>query len=206
MKSSCLASWSFLFLIGVLTPCAHGQTVLRIEEDWELQVTQPDSQIDAPQIATMLFPGGEDDDVYFQLKINHASTPTFSAGGLQIISTVDGTDLQQRRQHAGQALSHGSETVRWTQVVQLTAAGFYFGIVNGTGTTWELFGGEESFVYLSHVNAGFESLENYSWDDSVRNTGVTFAGNRVSNLKLKRVRIYDSAGNVTETTLNASAL
>ena len=57
--------------------------ILRIEEDWELKVGDPDSERHAPQVTTILSPGGALTATYFAFDLNCASMPEFSPGGMQ---------------------------------------------------------------------------------------------------------------------------
>src|SRR5690606_37881515 len=73
------------------------QSIVRIEEDWELHVVQPDVQMDAPQIRTTLLPFGDASDLLFQIDINHASFPSFQSGGLQIRVCTNDECLAEER-------------------------------------------------------------------------------------------------------------
>ena len=57
LNLACLHSASALCLF--FCPTGWTQEIIRIEEDWELHVSQPDEQLDAPQITTMMFPVGK---------------------------------------------------------------------------------------------------------------------------------------------------
>lgn len=184
---------------------AGAQNIVRIEEDWELQVSQPDAQIDAPQITTTMAPFGDASETIFQVDLNHASWPNFASGGVQVRICDDTTCSSQKRFLDDIRLSHASETVQWTQVIQKVTNGFYFGLKNGNGDTFGDFGGDTSFVFISNADTGASSLELYRHEDSLSNSGVTFAGNRVGWLRLKKLRLYNSANQVTEWTLNADA-
>lgn len=181
----------------------YGQApIVRIEEDWELNVQQPDQELDAPQIATTMVPFGADSDLLFQVDLNHASYPNFSKGGYQVRANIDSDCLASVRYFNDQRLSFDSEIVRWTQVVQQTQSGFAFGVKAGTSTTWGSFGGNHAFVLISYADAASNSLAQYSPAHSLENSGVTYASNRVAWLRLKRVRLFDSVGNVTEYVVN----
>ena len=194
-----------LAAVASTSSLAIAQEIVRIEEDWELHVSQPDSQIDAPQITTTIAPFGDTSETIFQVDLNHASWPSFSSGGLQIRICDDTTCSSQKRFLDDTRLSHPSETVLWTQVVQKVTNGFYFGIKDGSSDTFGSFGGNSSFVFISNADAGASNLELYRHEDSLSNSGVTFASNRVGWLRLKKLRLYNSVGQVSEWTLNADA-
>lgn len=177
------------------------QSIVRIEEDWELHVTEPHQELDAPQVTTTMYPFGELTDLAFQLDINYGQTPSFSSGGYQVRVAEGEETLAARRGHEGLRLSTDSETLTWTQVVHHTPQGVYFGITNGQSASWGSFGGDSSFVYLSNSDAGM-SLNSYSHLTSLENSGVAYAGNRVGWLKLNRLRVYNGAGQVAEWIVN----
>jgi hypothetical protein len=179
------------------------QYIVRIEEDWELHVEQPDMQMDAPQITTTLVPFGDAHDVLFQVDVNHATLPSFSSGGLQIRICSADECIASNRLMAGEKLSFQSETLRWTQVVQKSSDGYFFGLINGESSSFGNFGGDATAVFMSNEDAGVVSLNSYSVQDSLGNSGVPYAGNRVAHLRLKKVRIFDSQGQTSEYAVNA---
>ena len=187
-----------LSLFGVFCVATHAdaQIVLsRIEEDWELQVTQPDVQLDAPQITTSMLPFGPESEVLMQFDLNHATDPSFSDGGMQMRVCSGDVCVAQHRLFESQKLSHESETIVWTQVIQKVDGGYLFGVANGSSQTWGTFGGEATLLPSA---AGDGALNAYQPLYSVENSAVTFAGNRVASLRLKRIRVYNEDGEVRE--------
>ena len=185
-----------------LAPFALAQEVVRIEEDWELEISEPDAQLDAPQVSILMFPFGDEHDAFFQLDLNHASLPIFSSGGLQVSAVVDDQLIQSSRINASESLQSDQETITWTQAFLKTNAGVQFGIISGNSETWGDFSGPESAVFLSFNEAGQASLNGYRPEQSLNNSGVTFAGNRVVSLKLKKLRVYGSQGEYNELTID----
>ena len=117
MKFDCFASGVALHLsLAIACASAHAQNVVRIEEDWTLQVVEPDQQLDSPQITTAMLPLGPNSSTVFSLDINHGSAPNYSAGGLQLRIDQNGEASNTKRLSAGDKLSHASETIKWTQV------------------------------------------------------------------------------------------
>ena len=199
--------FSFAFLFLALVPSlSQAQQIIRIEEDWELRVVQPDEKLDAPQITTMMVPFGNTSDLLVQFDVNHGRYPAFSAGGVQVRVTNDDEYLDGFRMNEGQRLSEQDETVRWTQVVQRVADGYYFGILNGQSESFGSFGSEAEAAFVSTSSTGGGSLNSYSLEHSLQNSGISYAANRVSHLRLKRVRIFNSLGQSTEFTINRDVL
>ncbi len=191
-----------LFLTAMSVQGLAQDTVIRVEEDWEMLVEQPDQQLDAPQITTTLMPLGEDSNLFFQLDMNHASVPDYSPGGIQVKAYNGDECIDEQRSLAAQRLYVQSERITWTQVLIQTDQWLHFGIVSGQSQSWGAFGGPESFV---HLQATGNSLENYHPDHSARNSGVTYAGNRVGYLRLVKVRYFMSSGDIVQTEVNLEA-
>lgn len=204
-----MRSWlhSILFCLSAIfvvqTSHCHAQTsTFRIEEDWELHISQPDVQLDAPQVSTMMLPGGGTSNLLFQIHLNHATSPSFSGGGYQLRTSYDDQTLSQLRRFAGQRLEAPEEIIKWTQVIQRSDTGFYYGVIDGESESWGHFGGSTSFVHISDADAGLSSLANYDVQDSIDNSGVSYAANRVGWLKIKKFRVILNNGESTEWTLN----
>ena len=198
------------FFAGVLA-CAlawmpavcMGQAIVRVEEDWELRVVQPDPQIDAPQVTTCMLPFGSDSDILFQLDLNHASTPSYSAGGLQLRICDEEACYSSVRLLSGIKLNQPSETLSWTQVVQQTPSGFLFGIINGSSASFGALAGPADVAYITAEQAGTTTLNAYDAQLSLENSEITFASNRIGWLKLRHVRIYYANGQMVHLPVNA---
>ncbi len=197
--SACMAG----LLVAFAANAASAQTqVVRVEEDWQLHITQPDMQLDAPQVTTTMVPFTAQPDLLLQVDLNHGTHPSFTTGGLQLRASIEDECLAQARAFIDERLSHDSETVDWTQVVAVTEGGFSFGIINGTSQTWGAFGGSSTFINVAASTVGESlSLDGYSPQHSLSNSGVTYAGNRIGHLRLKKVRVYLSNGHVSEFSL-----
>ncbi len=190
-----------LCLASASSVCFGQATILRVEEDWELLVEQPDQQLDAPQITTTLMPLGEASSLYFQLDMNHGSDPAYSTGGIQVKALNGDSCLNAQRSLAGQRLYVPSERITWTQVLIQSEQWLHFGIVAGQSQSWGAFGGPQSFVHLQSSG----TLENYNPEHSAQNSGVIYAGNRVGYLRLAKVRYFMSTGDIVESEVNLDA-
>ncbi len=195
----------FALQLFFLNACGslHAQGVVRVEEDWALQVNEPDERLNSPQITTAIMPLGANSSTVFFLDINHGSIPDYSEGGLQLRAEQNGECSQSKRLLAGDKLNRSSETIKWTQVMVWQGNQLKFGIVSGQSQTWNSFGGSESFVDLP-VNSG--NLDAYRPADSLRSSGVVYAENRVASLTLLRVRLFNSLGQMVEIQINQSPL
>ncbi len=195
-------------LISISTQATLAQTqVVRVEEDWQMHVTQPDAQLDAPQVTTTMVPFASQPDLQLQVDLNHGTYPSFTKGGLQVRACIGEQCVAQTRSLSDVRLQHESESVDWTQVVLLSENGFYFGIINGSSETWGEFGGNSTAIYVAASTVGGNlSLDGYAAQRSLNNSEVAFASNRVGHLRLKKIRIHLSNGDVSEYTLNQDVL
>ena len=186
------AAVGFLLLSGFSTAFAQAPSVVRVEEDWELVVSDPFADSAAPQVTCVISPVGHLNWHHVAFELNHQSVASFVPGGMQLV-VWHGETMDHTHKHPSSAvMSTDNETVRWTQALNLSAGVLRFEVVGGTSTTWGSFGGSGQ---LRHSESTLlTSLDGYSPDVSVANSGVGFAGNRVSSLVLKEVRVYLSDG------------
>jgi hypothetical protein len=190
-----------LMLIAFLSVCwaetvAQEPTVVRVEEDWELVVGDPDQQTDAPQIVCVISPQGDVASIHQAFELNGRSLPTFAAGGLQLQVWDGDVALSAHGHPSGLCMQQAGETVSWTQRMELADGKLTFEVVDGTSSTWSDFGGQGYLKVL--VDTSLDNLNGYSPDVSVNNSGISYAANRVQSLVLKRVRVYMSDGQVSE--------
>lgn len=191
-----------VLLLGLMHVPATGQVpFVRIEEDWELQVLHPDAQLDAPQVTIAQLPGGYSHDLLLQLSVNYGASPSFSRGGYQLRAALGDTEISRSRQLENEVLTIPSETLTWTLFIQEDPQGLYFGVINGQSQSWGAFGGEAIFVPYSA--SGLTSLAAYHPQNSVNNSEISYAANRVGKLRLTKVRAYSAQGPLGEWTLNA---
>ena len=165
--------------------------VTRIEEDWELNVSQPDAAIAAPQVGTVMTPLQSADDFYLAFVINHRFNPTYESGGMELQLWYQGEQLGWVSM-GERVFQTSNERVRWTQRLELEGGRLRFSVVEGRSSTWGSFGHGQS-AHLS-VATTLTDLNGYRPNVSADNSGVTFAANRVKSLVLTTVRGYSSSG------------
>jgi hypothetical protein len=175
----------------VSSALGQGNNVLRVEEDWELVLTEPDSLTVAPQVTTTMSPNNHLNGTYWTFEINHLTAPAFSPGGVHL-HQWNGESRQSTYSRADRSVMHTlNETMTWTQSLHSLNGNLTFEVRDGVSTTWGTFG-FGNFKLTSPWNS--THLNNYSPEVSVANAGVGFAANRVASLKLKRVRVTYSTG------------
>jgi len=171
-------------------------TIVRVEEDWELTLGEPDSNSAAPQTTCVFTPNGTVAAVHATFEINYQGLPKFAAGGLQLQIWDGEFPVESRKFSNDSVLATSGETVRWTQAMQIQSGQIVFEIINGDSKTWGKFGGEG---YLkANVNTSISNLNDYKVEACVKNSGIGYAANRVKALLLKKVRVYTADGRVVE--------
>ena len=189
--ATCLFHAFLATLLFTVRPASAVDVVL-VEETWELHVTTTDSNSTAPQVATAISPNANVDAVHAVFELNHQSVPSWAPGGMHLQLWEGETPLETRKHPNGKVMSDGAEVVTWTQRMWLDDGVLKFEVDDGTSSTWNTFGGQG---YLrSTVETTLGNLNAYDPDVSVENSGVTYAGNRVSKLVLKQVRIVGTNG------------
>jgi len=184
------------------TSASAQSEIVRIEEDWELVVANPDALLDAPQVTVTMVPFLQKPNLHLQVNLNYALKPDFASGGIQVRIQNEDSTLAHVHRKAGIQLSNPSEVVQWTTAIQKTESGYGYGIQTGNGTSWGEFGGPNYFLSLNHSTTS-AGLEGYTPVSSLENSGATYAGNRVTSLYLKRFRVYANSGLLAEHQVNA---
>ena len=199
-----LGALAMLALVfGPLSPQAaasDGSDVVRVEEDWELAIGEPDETTNAPQVTCVTSPVGHVNGVYVAFDLNHHSLTDYYSGGLQLQLWHDDEPLSDDYPRMYNLLNVPGEVVTWTQRMRLGEDRLRFDVVNGQSSSWGPFGGTTLSVSLQ---TSLSNLNQYNPDVSVANSGVGFGGNRVERLVLKRVRLYRANGNVEVREVNA---
>lgn len=160
--------------------------VVKVEEDWELVIGNPDSGNAAPQVTCTISPYTHLDNLYSVLEINHKTVPYWAPGGVHLQTWVGDYNLTRRSIEATSTLATQGETVTWTSRMRLNGNVLSFSVLNGASTTWGSFGGGTALY--TEYGTSLTNLDTYSPDVSVAKSGVGYAGNRVQSLTLKRVR------------------
>jgi hypothetical protein len=191
-----------LAILTLNSPLCAQTDIVRIEEHWELSLTQSDSQTNAPQVMMHFSPFGQESGWHFELDLNHASLPVYTPGGFQVRAMRGDQLVSDVRLLADDRLASSSELLTWVQIAQKQPTGWAFAIGYGNSTSWGNFGGPETVVTLPASDLTL----NYSPADSLQNSGVVYAKNRVERLTLRKIRIYTSNGQMQEVLVGQSVL
>ena len=167
------------------------ETVLRVEEDWNLILTEPDNVAESPQFHTVMAPSNRLEYVYLQSTWNYHETPDYIPGGVQLQAWREGNCVFANGYLASRLLSTQGETITWTQALSTDGHFLRFEILNGSSTTWGPFGGSTMRLVGSMQ---IPNLNGYTPQLSVENSGVTYGANRVMVLAITAVRYYGIDG------------
>lgn len=182
-------------VLGAAEGAAQTPTgVARVEEDWQLVIDQPDINNDGPQVTCVISPQTVD-AVYAALDINFHSQPDYLAGGIQMHVWDPVDPIQTHNFPVTGVMQQANETVTWTQTMTIFDNVLLFQVINGSSQTWGSFGGSHAWIA---VNTSLTDLDGYDSNQSLDNSGVSYAGNRVQSLTLVAVRWYDSQGNLLQ--------
>jgi len=188
--ASLLAVLAVFFSVGA----ACGQNVVRIEEDWHLEIGEPDFNSVGPQVLTTMSPTADLSGTYFTMEINHRSAPTWTPGGISIhkwngearVSSFDRADRT--------VMDTADEVVTWTQALYVDSGKLNYKVYDGVSSTWGPFG----FSNLLKLDSGWgaTSINSYTPAVSVAQSGAAYAGNRVKMLKINCIRMTLSDASV----------
>lgn len=193
---------AIVFASAPVTAQDDGPNLVRIEEDWEFVVREPQSAINSPQITFFTCPDGADPECHFQLQMNYAARASYSSGGFRVSAVRAETMLDEARSDSRIVLSLDNDKVSWTSVMGIAEGEFLFAVKDGYGEAWGSFGGPE---YLVRMPAnGAVDMSGYTPTKSLQMVDVGFGRNRVESIVLKRVRYYFSDGHVATVAIDAS--
>lgn len=160
--------------------------VTRVEEDWEMVVLEPDVNVYGPQATTTMSPVTDARVLAVTLNMNYRDDP-FQGGGMQLRLWVGNrVILGQSEQTA--VLATPGERITWTQMLDVTDGALTIQVKNGSSTTWGNFGQDDNFKLV--VSTSIANLDGYRVSESVANSGCGWQSNRVSGMRLLRVRYY----------------
>ena len=179
------------------TAPAFAQTVVRVEEDWRVEVGSPAADTSAPQIVTVISPSSNLNGPHAVFELNHSTMPEYVPGGLQLQRWNGETVADFHAFPNSSVMSTTGEVVTYTTKMSISSGKLWFEIVDGTSTTWGSFGGQG---YLKvGVDSSLTDLSGYSPATSTKFSRIGFASNRVNKLVLTEVRYYAADGTLVQT-------
>ena len=120
----------------------QGKTVVRIEEDFIIDIAVTDSHNTAPEIVTVFGTSDPTVGLHAVFEMNHSTYPTFVDGGMQIQGWHGGYFLRARRHPNFAALATTVERITYTCRTRLNYGRLEMEVINGQSVTWGAFGGD----------------------------------------------------------------
>jgi hypothetical protein len=164
---------------------ADDSDVVEVEEHWQLSVGGPDATRNAPQVTMIMSPVDNLSGTFFALTLNHWTYPDFGAGGYQLQKWHGPECVASKHGIKTAQLHHDGEVVTWVQRLTVHDGELKFQVTNGMGETWGSFGG---WGFSLQTSTHLKKLNGYRPGISIDQSGIGFAGNRVSSLTLQKIR------------------
>jgi len=195
---------SLVFAVAALMSSATivraGETpagATRVEEDWELVISEPDFEGVGPQITTCMTAEASGTSRFVAFNLNYRANPLFLAGGVHIL-VWDDEEVVDLSSHESGRCNTTNEQITWTQRLNVSDESIHYSVRDGHSTTWGNFGVGHGLSSVN-TNSSAETLALYDPDYSASQSGVGWQKNRVTKLTLLRVRYYDDDNDLITT-------
>ncbi len=179
---------------GSVSAPLEGKTIVRVEEDWLVDIAFTNDASTAPEIVTVFGPDDPDTGLHAVFELNHGTYPTFTKGGMQVQSWQGGWFIAAKLHPNLSELSTTVERIRYTCVTRVTPGQIVMEVVNGDSVTFGQFGNDRSLRI--RLQSHRPNLNTYSANYSVRHSRVTFGTNRVNQFVRTEVRYLTDMGEV----------
>jgi hypothetical protein len=173
-----------------------GEIIMRVEEDWVIDVGLADGVNTAPEIVTVFGPSNPNYGTHAVFEMNHATYPDFDRGGMQIQAWHANWLLGSKRHTDVSELLTVVERIKYTCTTRLKADDDWvrLEVKNGESVTYGNFGGDGSLKL--YVWTEKDSLNDYDAESSLIHSRVTFGANRVNQFFRDEIRYYTADGDV----------
>ncbi|MDB5389691.1 MAG: hypothetical protein JWM11_5337 [Planctomycetaceae bacterium] len=199
----CLCFSLIIFLRQASVPANSPGPILRIEEDWSLEISEPSTDDTSPQIINTISPTTNLNGQFAIFEINHATQPAYDDGGLELQIRNGSSLVDYKRSSDLSRLNNAGEIVTYTLAMSIqnsqsdgNGRQLRFSVKNGVSETWGTFGANSSLrcttPYTNLLDFG-----GYSPDFSVNNSKIGYASFRVQKYAMVAVRYYDANGLVS---------
>jgi hypothetical protein len=175
-----------LLCLAVTATCeAQDPFVVSVEEEWSLQVGEPNLIANAPQVSMVMSSNADLEDDYFMFVLNHRTHPAYQAGGLQLQQWNGATVEDFANDDDESLLENTNEVVTWKQAMTIQNGTVTVAVQDGVSTSWGAFGNDGALTLSAFT--GQPNLNAYTPSVSLSQSGIAFAGNRVGSLTLQKV-------------------
>lgn len=183
--------FAVFFFVGLIVSSTSGDDatpafVVSVEEEWQLEVGEPNLSANAPQVSMVMSPTDNLNDDYFMFLLNYRMQPTYLAGGMQIQHWSGEETEFVNDSFEESALTHVAEVVNWTQRLSIDSGIVSFQIKDGNSSSWPDFGDDDDNLNHS-IYTDVSNLNAYTPAISLLESDIGYAGNRVVSLTLQRI-------------------
>jgi len=192
----CLAVACCLVWPAVAITSLQAANVVSIEEHWELDVGKPTPSRSSPQASMVMSPRLDLSGTFFIYTLNHKDMPNYSAGGMQVQQWEGDTVRDVHNGPQQGTLSQEGDVITWTQKMEIHEGLLIFQVQDGSSQTWSTFGGAGYLKFSTSTT--LNNLNGYRVSNSLGESEVGYAGNRVQTLVLKKLRWVTDDGVVHE--------
>lgn len=168
------------------------ESVVKVCEEWEVTVGEPNSGRNAPQLTMIMSPNGDLEHDYFSFLLNFHVDPDYRPGGMQVIRYRGDRVEDSQSAPLHDMLHHDGETIRWRQTLSVHEGLLTFEVDQGSSESWGSFG--ENGQLRTTASTSLTNLNSYLPRISLTESGIGFAGNRVESLQLTRLEWHLSDG------------
>ena len=173
--------------------------IIRIEEDWEIQVAAPWPDRNTPELVASMGPVADESESVVSLLINHATYPEYRAGGVQL-QVWKNEQLMGRSTFAhNRQLATANEIIRFTLVMAMGSGKLKFQVTSGTSSTFGEFGGGNWI----EAPTSLTSLASYSPAASIYRSALSVGRNRLSKYQINQVRVSTESGETIDKTVRS---
>lgn len=174
-----------------------GVDVVKIEEDWSLDIANPDPAADCPQVVTVFGPSDPSLGTHAIFEINHGTLPDYGEGGMQLQVWHGESLIGYRSRFAPSEFNLAIERLTYTTVSKVTDGYLILYVKNGDSLTWGGFGSGESSLNIV-MSTWRTDLNTWDPQNSITHSRVAYGANRVNNYVRTAVRYYirDEYGNL----------
>lgn len=163
----------------------------RIEEDWELVISEPNPDDESPQILNVFSPSGNQDNDFYIFELNHRTQPEYFSGGLQLQRWNGDFPREWTVFPSNNQLATPEETITYTLRMRLLDDYLWISVRDGHSQTWGDFSSTNGGLRIGQPTSLW-NLNGYNTANSVAKSRIGYASYRVARFVLKEVRYYSN--------------
>ncbi len=175
---------------------AEERQLVKVEEDWEVLITEADEGSSSPQIINVIAPGQSLAGAYAMIEFNHSTFPYFSEGGLQLQGRRGDLLISSKSFATGQTLRHDYDRLKYTIGLRQYDDNMLVIVKNVASKSWG--GSLKNNVMLLAFPREHFSLTDYSPDFSATASSVHVGAHRVASMYMTKSRKFYSDDTVEE--------